>query len=117
MLAQRAEDGLAVGFELRRLAHITRRKAAAEIDDRQRDAALGAGAEHGRRRGKRAVPGLDIVLLRADMKRHAVRHEPELVRMFENVGGIDRLAAELARQWPFGAGAVAENAANHAAAG
>ena len=50
----------------------------------------------GRRRGERAVPGFDIVLLRADVKRHAVRHEPELVRMFENVGGVDRLAAELA---------------------
>ena len=57
------------------------------------------------------------MLLRANVKRHAVRHEPELVRMFENVGGIDRLAAELARQRPFGAGAVAEDAANHAAAG
>src|SRR5262249_12436103 len=40
VLAQRLEDRLAVGFELRRLAHIARRKPAAEIDDGERNAAL-----------------------------------------------------------------------------
>ena len=39
------------------------------------------------------------------------------MRVLENVGGIDRLAAELAGQRPFGAGAVANDPANHAAAG
>ena len=51
------------------------------------------------------------------MERHAVRHEPELMRVLQNIGGIDRLAAELARQRPFGAGAVADDPANHPAAG
>ena len=43
--------------------------------------------------------------------------QPALVREFQDVGGIVRLAAELARQRPFGAGAVAMDAADHAAAG
>ena len=63
VLAQRLEDRLAVGFEFRRSAHVARRKAATEVDDRERNAALGAGPENRGRRGERAVPGLDIVLL------------------------------------------------------
>ena len=117
MLAQRAEDRLAVGFELRRLAHVFGREAAAEIDHGERDAALGAGAEDRRGRGERAVPGFHIVLLRADMERDAVRDEPAPVRELQDVGGVVRLAAELARQRPFGAGAVAMDAADHARAG
>src|ERR1700746_463888 len=48
VLAQRLEYRLAVGFELRRLAHIARREAAAQIDDRKRYSTLGAGAENRR---------------------------------------------------------------------
>ena len=51
------------------------------------------------------------------MEGYAVRHQSQSVRMLENIGGIDRLAAELARQWPFGAGAIADDAADHPAAG
>ena len=58
-----------------------------------------------------------VVLLRADMERDAVRHQPALVRELQDIGGIVRLAAELARQRPFGAGAVAMDAADHPAAG
>src|SRR5664279_4810986 len=57
MAAQRAEDRLAVGFQLRRLAHIFGREAAAQIDGGEHDPALGAGAEHRRGRSQRAVPG------------------------------------------------------------
>ena len=117
MLAQRLEDRLAVAFELGRLADVFGREAAAEIDDRQIDAALGAGAKHRRRGGECAVPGFDIVLLRTDMEGNAVRHQAVLVGMFQDVGGIGRLAAELARQRPFGAGAVAVDTADHPAAG
>ena len=39
------------------------------------------------------------------------------MRMLQDIGCVDRLAAELARQRPFGAGAVADDAADHAAAG
>ena len=46
-----------------------------------------------------------------------MRDEPAFVREFENVGGVVRLAAELARQRPFRAGAVAMDAADHARAG
>ena len=46
-----------------------------------------------------------------------MRREPALVRELQNVGGIGGLAAELARQRPFGAGAVAMDAADHPAAG
>ncbi len=48
MFAQRAEDGPPVGFELGRLAHVLGREAAAEVDHREIDAALGAGAKDGR---------------------------------------------------------------------
>ena len=44
-------------------------------------------------------------------------NSPRLMRELEDVGGVVRLAAELARQRPFGAGAVAMDAADHAAAG
>src|SRR5262249_59909431 len=45
-LAQRAEDRAPVGLELRRLAQVARREAAAEVDGGGRDAALGAGTGH-----------------------------------------------------------------------
>jgi hypothetical protein len=117
MLAQRTKDRSAVGFELRRLADILGRKAAAEIDHRERHAAFGAAAEDRGRRSKSAIPGRDVMLLRADMERDAERHEPALLRPFENVGRKVRVAAEFARQRPFGAGAVAMDAADHARAG
>src|SRR5205823_7862828 len=43
--AQGTEDRLAIGIELRRLARVTRREAAAEIYHRECNAPLGAGAE------------------------------------------------------------------------
>ena len=98
------------------LPEVTRRKAAAQIEHRERDAALGAGPEHRRRRSQRPVPGLDMVLLGADVERQAVRHQTLPERELQDVGGIDRLAAELARQRPFGAGAIADDATEHAAA-
>src|ERR1700691_2058900 len=104
MLAQRLEDRLAVALEFWRLADVFGRESAAEIDHGERDAALGAGAEDRRGGRQRAVPGLDIVLLRADMERDAVRHQPALVRQLQNIGGIVRLTAEFSRQRPLGAG-------------
>src|SRR5262245_12374173 len=98
MPAQRAEDRLAVGLELRSLAHVAGREAATEIDHGEVDAALGAAAEDRCRRGQRPVPGLDIVLLRADMERDAMGDEPALVGEFQDVGRKLRLAAELARE-------------------
>src|SRR5436305_14462452 len=112
MLAQRAEDRLAVALQPGRLAQVFCRKATAEIDPRQRDAALGAAAENRRSRRQRAIPGLDIVLLRADMERDAVGHEPALVRLFQNIDRAGGFAAELARQRPFRARTVAMNAAD-----
>ena len=57
-----------------------------------------------------------MVLLGADVERQAVRHQTLPERELQDVGGIDRLAPELARQRPFGAGAVADDATEHAAA-
>ena len=51
------------------------------------------------------------------MEREAVGDQALPVGAFQDVGGEFRLAAELARQRPFGAGAVAMDAADHAAAG
>ncbi len=57
------------------------------------------------------------MLLRADVERNAVRDEPAPMREFEDVRRVIRLAAEFARERPFGARAVAMDAADHAAAG
>src|SRR5450759_242771 len=57
-----------------------------------------------------------MVLLRADMERDAVGDKALLLSALQDVGGEFRFAAELARQRPFGAGAVAMDAADHAAA-
>ena len=51
--------------------------------------------------------------MRADVEGDAVGLEPEAVGMLQHVGRHLRHAAELARQGPFGAGAVAQDAAEH----
>src|SRR5262249_60840403 len=83
MLAQRAEDRAPVGLELRRLAQVARREAAAEVDGGERDAALGAGTEHGGARRQRRVPGVHVVLLRSHVEGDAVRQESAAMREFE----------------------------------
>ena len=80
-------------------------------------AALAALPEHGRRRGERAVPGMLVALLGADMERHAMRLQPELEGVLQHVHGHGRLAAELARQRPFRPDAVGQDAAEHPGAG
>ena len=44
-------------------------------------------------------------------------HQAALMGQFEDIGGVVRLAAEFARERPFGAGAVAVDTADHARAG
>src|SRR6478735_2625447 len=51
------------------------------------------------------------------MEGHAVGLQTELMSVDENVDSHLRHAAELARQRPFGAFAICENAAEHAGAG
>ena len=69
------------------------------------------------RRRQRPVPGVLVGLLRADMERDAVGLEPELMGVLQHVRGHGGLAAELARQRPFGADAVGQDAAEHPGAG
>jgi len=64
-----------------------------------------------------AGPNLDIVLAASRHGTRCVRHQPALMCKLQNIGGIVRLAAELARQRPFRAGTVAMDAADHPAAG
>ena len=58
-----------------------------------------------------------VALLRADVERHADAAQGRLKGMLQHVDRHGRLAAELARQRPFGADAVGQDAAEHAAAG
>ena len=116
MPPQRAEDRRAVGFHRRHVLEVLGREAAAQIDHRQRHAALAAVAEHRGRGGERAVPGMRVALLGTDVERDAVGFEAEPVRVLEHVDRHGRLAAELARQRPFRPDAVGEDAAEHAAA-
>ncbi len=74
-------------------------------------------AEERGRGGERLVPSLDVVLLRADVERDAMRDEPQPVRVLEHLRRHLRHTAEFARQRPFGAVAVAQDAAEHFGAG
>src|SRR5439155_6966080 len=58
-----------------------------------------------------------IGLLRADMKRHAIGLEAEFASLVQEIDGHLRRAAELARQRPFGAVAIDQDAAEDARAG
>ena len=111
------EDGVAVGFHRRHVLQVLGRETAAEVDHREVHAALAAFLEHGRRRREGTVPGMLVALLRADMERDAMRLQAELERVLEHVDRHGRLAAELARQRPFRADAVGEDAAEHPGAG
>ena len=115
-LPQRAEDRRAVGLHRRHVLQVLGRETAAQIDHRQRHAALAAVAEHRGRRGERPVPGMRVALLRADVERDAVSLKAQSVRVLEHVDRHGRLAAELARQRPFRPDAVEEDAAEHPAA-
>ena len=94
-----------------------RREAAADIDHAQVDVGLGEQREHLRGRADRAVPLVEIGLLRADMERHAIGVEPEIARLAQQLDRHLGRAAELARQRPFGAVALDQDAAEDARAG
>src|SRR5580658_6232587 len=97
MAPQRAEDRRAVGFHRRHVLEVLGRKTAAQVDHRQRHAALAAFAEYSRRGCERPVPGMRVTLLGADVERDAVSFETKLMGMLEHVGRHGRLAAELPR--------------------
>ncbi len=79
--------------------------------------ALGEVAEDRRRRLQRPVPHARVALLRADMEREAVGDEAERMGALEHARRHLRRAAELARQRPFRARAVAQDPAEHLRAG
>ena len=58
-----------------------------------------------------------VTLLRTDMERHAVGLEAGPKRVLQDVHGHAGLAAELARQRPFGTGAIRQDAAEHLGTG
>jgi len=64
--------------------------------------AMGASAKDPSGVCYRRTPGLRIGLLRAHMKRHASRAQTELIRCDQEIGRHMGLAAEFARQRPFG---------------
>src|SRR4030081_1022402 len=117
MLAQRAEDRPAVLHHRRHVLEVLGREAAAHVDHGQVDAALRAVAEHRRGHRQRAVPRLHLALLRADMERDAAWLQAEAPGEFEHLDRHFRIAAELARERPFGAGTVIDDAAEHLCAG
>src|SRR6188472_3420128 len=104
-------------IDRRYVLEVLGRESATHVDHGQVDPALGAVAEHGGGHRQRAVPRLHLALLRADMERDAVGLQAEALGEVEHVDRHFRIAAELARQRPFGAGAVIENAAEHLGAG
>ena len=101
----------------RNVLQVLGREAAAHVDHGQVDPALGAVTEHGRGHRQRPVPRLHLALLRADMERDADRLQAQTLGEVEHVDRHLRVAAELARQRPLGAGAIIEDAAEHLRAG
>ena len=94
-----------------------RREAAAHVDHGQVDPTLGAVTEHRRGHRQGTIPRLHLALLRADMERDAARLQAQTLGEVEHLDRHLRVAAELARQRPLGAGAIIENAAEHLGAG
>src|SRR6476646_8482651 len=117
VLAQRAEDRAAVGHDRRHVLQVLGRETPAHVDHGQVDAALGAVAEYLRGHRQRTVPRLHLALLRADMEGDDARLQAQALGDVEHLDSHFRVAAELARQRPFGAGAVIEDAAEHLRAG
>ena len=117
MLAQAAEDRLTIGAHRRHVLEILRGEAAAQIHHGQVNAALGEILEDHRGGLQRAVPHAGVTLLRADVEGHAIGLEPKLMGAIQHARRHLGHAAELARQGPFGARAVAQDAAEHLGAG
>src|SRR5262245_60480747 len=95
--AQRAEDGRTVGLHRRHVLEVAGWESAAQINHGEIDAALAAFAEDRGDRSERAVPGMRVALLRADMEGDAASDQPEAVGMLQYVGRHGRLAAAFAR--------------------
>ncbi len=104
-------DRAGIALDRRHLAGVVRRKPSTDIDHAQLDVGLGKQREHARGRPDGAVPLPEIGLLRADMERHAIGIETEFARSAQQLDCHLGGAAELARQRPFGARAVDEDAA------
>jgi len=77
-----------VGLHRRHVLEVLGREAAAEIDHAQRQPALAAFAEHGRRRGERPVPGVRVALLGADMERDAIGFEAQAMGVLQHVAAM-----------------------------
>ncbi|ENN87458.1 hypothetical protein RHSP_28371 [Rhizobium freirei PRF 81] len=117
MGAQRRKDRLTIGFGRGNITQILGWETAAHVDHLQVDALFGERNEDALGIGKRIVPGVDLGHLRADVKRHAVGFQTQLMGVDEHVDSHLRNAAELARQRPFGAFAIRQHAAEHTSAG
>ena len=111
VVADRAVDRVSVLCFLWDVLQVAGGEPTAEVDHLQLDPARLEGAEDVGRRAERLVPSARVLLLRADVEGDAVRREPLRVRMGQDVDCHLRLAAELARQGPLGARAVAQDAA------
>ena len=111
MLGHRPHDGVAELIDLRHVVAIARRKTAAEIDHAQVHAGLGQVGEQHRHAADRRLVGARRGLLAADVKRQAIRVEPELAGAQHQLArALDR-GAELARQRPVRALVLHQDAA------
>ena len=117
MLVHRAHDRLAVAHRRRHFVEIMRRKSAAEIDHLQLDARLLKAAEQRGRLGDRRIPLLRVGLLRADVKRDAVRLQAVIPGPAQQALGDLDLAAEFLRQRPIGPFALRRQSAEDPALG
>src|SRR6202012_4502266 len=113
MLAQRTEDRPAVLHDRRNVLEVPGRESTAHVDHGKVDSPLGAVAKHLGSHRQSAVPSLHLALLRADVEGDAARLQVQTLAEVEYVDGHLRVAAELPRQRPLGAGAVVENTAEH----
>src|SRR6185437_15156636 len=106
MPGDRPHHRRAIARDAGHAAVVARGKAAADIDHAQGDVGLGEQREHARGAADGAVPLRQVGLLRADMEGDAIGLQTKVARLAQEIDGHLGRAAELARQRPFGAGAI-----------
>src|SRR6478672_5450282 len=104
------DDGAVCG-ERRDVALVPRGEPAAEVEQPRGEPVGAYRLEHGGSGGDRAAPGVRVALLGADVEAHAGRVQAERDGEPEDVHGLADRTAVLAGQWPVGAVAGGDQAA------
>ena len=112
-----ALDRLGIGKRRGHVLQIAGREAATQVEHAEVDVLFAERQEYLLGIADRLVPSRQVALLRTDVKGQAAGIEAEAMGMLEDIDRHVRMAAELARQRPFGAFAIGQHPAEDAGAG